>query len=70
MKPEPLTDGELDRLNSVLARSGDKHSMNLETLDGFLVSLICGPDTLGLSINLDAAALGQIATSRGNHQQV
>jgi uncharacterized protein len=46
MKPEPLTDAELDRLNSVLARFGDKHSMNLEKLDGFLAALICGPDTI------------------------
>jgi uncharacterized protein len=46
MKPEPLTDAEFDRLDSVLARFGDKHSMNLETLDGFLASLICGPDTV------------------------
>jgi uncharacterized protein len=46
MKPEPLTDAELVRLNSVLARFGDKHSMNLEKLDGFLAALICGPDTV------------------------
>jgi uncharacterized protein len=46
MKQEPLTDAELDRLNSVLARFGDKHSMNLEKLDGFLAALICGPDTV------------------------
>jgi len=46
MKPEPLTDAEFDRLNSVLARFGDKRSMNLEQLDGFLAALICGPDTV------------------------
>jgi uncharacterized protein len=46
MKSEPLTDAELDRLNSVLARFGNKHSMNLEKLDGFLAALICGPDTI------------------------
>jgi uncharacterized protein len=46
MKPEPLTDAEFDRLNSVLARFGDKHSMNLEKLDGLLAALICGPDTI------------------------
>jgi uncharacterized protein YecA (UPF0149 family) len=46
MKPEPLNDAEFDRLNSVLARFGDKHSMNLEKLDGFLAALICGPDTV------------------------
>jgi hypothetical protein len=36
MKLEPLTDAEFDRLDSVLARFGDKHSMNLEKLDGDL----------------------------------
>jgi uncharacterized protein len=46
MKPDPLTEAELDRLSSVLARFGDKHSMNLEQLDGFLAALICGPDTV------------------------
>jgi uncharacterized protein len=46
MKPEPLSDAEFDRLNSVLARFGDRHSMNLEQLDGFLAALICGPDTV------------------------
>jgi uncharacterized protein len=46
MKPEPLTDTEFDRLHSVLARFGAKHSMNLEKLDGFLAALICGPDTV------------------------
>ena len=46
MKPEPLTDAEFNRLNSVLARFSDKHSMNLEMLDGFLAALICGPDTI------------------------
>jgi uncharacterized protein len=46
MKPEPLTDAEFERLNSVLARFGDKHSMNLEMLDGFLAALICGPDNI------------------------
>jgi uncharacterized protein len=46
MKPDPLTEAELDRLTSVLARFGDKHSMNLEQLDGFLAALICGPDTV------------------------
>ena len=46
MKPEPLTDAEFDRLDSVLARFGDKQSMNLEKLDGFLAALICGPGTV------------------------
>ena len=44
MKPEPLTDVEFDRLSEILKRFGDKHSMNLEQLDGFLAALICGPE--------------------------
>jgi len=46
MKSEPLSDAEFDRLNSVLVRFGDRRSMNLEQLDGFLAALICGPDTV------------------------
>jgi uncharacterized protein len=44
MKPEPLTDAELDHLRAILERFGDNHSMNLEQLDGFLAALICGPE--------------------------
>lgn len=44
VKPQPLTDDELDRLSSVLVRFGDKRAMNLEQLDGFLAALICSPD--------------------------
>jgi uncharacterized protein len=44
MKSQPLTDAEFDRLSAVLERFGDKHSMNLEQLDGFFAALICGPD--------------------------
>jgi len=44
MKPEPLTDSEFDRLSEILERFGDKHSMNLEQLDGFLAALICGAE--------------------------
>src|SRR5438105_12629256 len=44
MKPQPLTDAELNRLSGVLERFGDKHSMNLEQLDGFLAALICSPN--------------------------
>jgi uncharacterized protein len=46
MKSQPLTDAELDRLSAVLERFGDKHSMNLEQLDGFFAALICGPDII------------------------
>ena len=44
MKPQPLTDAELEQLSWVLKRFGDKRSMNLEQLDGFLAALICGPE--------------------------
>jgi uncharacterized protein len=40
----PLTDEEFDRLSSMLERFGDRRSMNLEQLDGFLTALICGPE--------------------------
>ena len=43
VEPQPLTDAELERLSAVLKRFGDKHSMNLEQLDGFLAALICCP---------------------------
>jgi uncharacterized protein len=44
MKPEPLTDAELDHLSAILEQFGNKRSMNLEQLDGFLAALICGPE--------------------------
>ena len=44
MKPEPLTDAEFDHLSAILEQLGDKRSMNLEQLDGFLAALICGPE--------------------------
>ena len=44
MKPEPLTDAELDHLSKILGRLGNDNSMNLEQLDGFLSALICGPE--------------------------
>jgi uncharacterized protein len=44
MKPEPLTEAELDRLSSILERFGNTPSMNLEQLDGFLAALVCGPE--------------------------
>jgi uncharacterized protein len=44
VKPEPLNDAELERLGSVLESFGDKSSMNIEQLDGFLAALICGPE--------------------------
>src|SRR5262245_42240265 len=44
ISPEPLTDAEFDRLATFLARFANDCAMNLEELDGFLASLICGPD--------------------------
>ena len=44
MKPEPLTDAELDHLSEMLGRIGNNRAMNLEQLDGFLSALICGPE--------------------------
>ncbi len=44
MKPEPLTDAELDHLSALLERFGNNRSMNVEQLDGFLAALICGPE--------------------------
>ena len=40
----PLTEGEYDRLGSMLARSD--RAMNLEMVDGFFAALICGPETV------------------------
>jgi len=44
MISEPLTDAELDHLSAILDQFGNKSSMNLEQLDGFLSALICGPE--------------------------
>ena len=44
MKSQPLTDDEFELLSAILERLGDKRSMNLEQLDGFLAALICGPE--------------------------
>jgi len=41
MKPQPLTDAELERLSGVLGRFDNKRPMNLEQLDGFFAALIC-----------------------------
>ncbi len=42
--PKPLSDAEFARLSQGLRDFGGKHAMNLETLDGFLVALVSGPD--------------------------
>lgn len=46
MNPEPLTDAEFERLSDVLERFGDKRTMNLEQLDGFLAAVVCGPEDI------------------------
>ncbi len=51
VKPQPLTDAELERLSGVLGRFDNKHPMNLEHLDGFFAALICGPKTTFGSIS-------------------
>jgi len=43
VKPQPLTDAELERLSALLERLGNEPSMNVEQLDGFFAALICGP---------------------------
>ena len=43
VKPQPLTDAELERLSGVLGRFDNQRPMNLEQLDGFFAALICGP---------------------------
>ncbi len=44
MTTQPLTDAEFDCVREILERFGDKCSMNLETLDGFLAAVSCGPE--------------------------
>ena len=39
-----MTEAEFDHLSAILEQLGDKRSMNLEQLDGFLAALICGPE--------------------------
>jgi uncharacterized protein len=46
VKPQPLSGAELDHLDKVLKRFGDKRAMNLEMLDGFFAALISGPDNV------------------------
>src|SRR5262245_12798393 len=44
--PQPLTDVEFEIVTEVLERFGDKRSMSLETLDGFLAAVACGPEDI------------------------
>src|SRR5271165_2817594 len=61
MKPQPLTDAEFDRLGSMLERVANQRSMNLEQLDGFLVALVCCPDSVPPSEYLPEILGGNIA---------
>jgi hypothetical protein len=45
-QPEPLTDGELDRLGDFLKGCKGGKAMNVETLDGFFAAFIAGPETV------------------------
>ena len=65
VKPQPLTDAELERLTTALERFGDKRRMNLEQLDGFLSSLICCPDIVSPSEYLPAIWGGDIVLEEG-----
>ena len=43
MTPQPLSEADFDSLSEALERLGGR-AMNLEQLDGFLASLVCGPE--------------------------
>jgi uncharacterized protein len=65
VKPQPLTDAELERLGSILKRFGDKRAMNLEQIDGFLSALICSPDLVPPSEYLPKIWGGDIVLEEG-----
>jgi len=44
IKPEPLTDAELDHLGNFLKGCKGGKAMNVEELDGFFAALIAGPE--------------------------
>ncbi|MGB7602360.1 MAG: UPF0149 family protein, partial [Candidatus Sulfotelmatobacter sp.] len=46
IKPEPLTEAELDRLGDFLDCCEGGKAMNVEELDGFFAALIAGPDVV------------------------
>lgn len=43
---QPLTEAELERLDTFLAACKGGKAMNIEQLDGFFAALIVGPDLL------------------------
>jgi uncharacterized protein len=46
MTPEPLAETDFDRLSDLLELFGDKRSINLEQIDGFLAAVACGPEII------------------------
>ena len=47
MKPEPLSDRELDQLNDFLMeKSGLENAMDIAMLDGYLTAIVSGPRTI------------------------
>jgi uncharacterized protein len=46
VKPEPLTEAELDRLGDFLDYCEGGKAMNVEELDGFFATLIAGPEVV------------------------
>lgn len=42
-KPAPLTEPEIEYLESVLERFGNDEAMNVEEIDGFFTALMCSP---------------------------
>jgi Uncharacterised protein family (UPF0149) len=46
IKPEPLTEAELDRLGEFLDCCEGGKAMNVEELDGFFAALIAGPEVV------------------------
>ncbi len=65
VKSQPLNDAELERLDSILKRLGDKRAMNLEQTDGFLSTLICSPDLVPPSEYLPKIWGGDIVLEEG-----
>jgi uncharacterized protein len=46
MTTQPLTDEDFDRISELLELFGDKRSMNVEQIDGFLAAVVCGPEVI------------------------
>jgi uncharacterized protein len=49
---EPITEEQTDRLAQLLAEVPGGQAMNLETLDGYLVALICSPTLVSMNLYL------------------